>query len=136
MHDPEHEMGESGPDVSDIELGSVKQIAEDFLTRQQHGERPKIAECGSHSSNNRMDSGSTSLWNQCAIFRARASDRRGFRQHCRRMLEAFSSTCDPAIAERTAKACLLLPLAGPEQDLARKLADRALKMSRNHWVLP
>jgi serine/threonine protein kinase/Flp pilus assembly protein TadD len=75
-------------------------------------------------------------WNYGAILRARAGDLSGYRQHRVRMLDGFGGTRDPAIAERTAKACLLLPLAGPEQDAACRLADRAARISRHHRVLP
>ena len=40
------------------------------------------------------------------------------------------------IAERTAKACLLVPLGGPEQAAACDLADRAVAMAQGHWVVP
>jgi serine/threonine protein kinase/Tfp pilus assembly protein PilF len=75
-------------------------------------------------------------WNYGAILRAWNADRSEYRQHRLRMLDAFSGTRDPAIAERTAKACLLPPLAGVEQDAACRLADRAMRMSRHHGVLP
>jgi Flp pilus assembly protein TadD len=75
-------------------------------------------------------------WNRSAILRAQTDDRAGYRHHCRRMLEQFGLSSDPAIAERTAKACLLLPLGGPEQDAAYRLADRAVGISGGHWVLP
>jgi serine/threonine protein kinase/Flp pilus assembly protein TadD len=75
-------------------------------------------------------------WTYGAILRARTGDLSGYRQHRLRMLDGFGGTRDPAIAERTAKACLLLPLAGPEQDAACRLADRAARISRHHWVLP
>jgi hypothetical protein len=52
------------------------------------------------------------------------------------MLDRFGTTTDLMIAERTAKACLLLPLGGPEQEAACDLADRAGAMARGHWVEP
>ena len=52
------------------------------------------------------------------------------------MLDRFGPTTDPMIAERTAKACLLLPLAGAEQEAACELADRAVALARDHWVQP
>jgi serine/threonine protein kinase/Flp pilus assembly protein TadD len=75
-------------------------------------------------------------WNYSAILRAWTGDRAGYREHCVRMLDGFSGTRAPDIAERTAKACLLLALAGAEQDAACRLADRAMRMSRRNWVLP
>jgi serine/threonine protein kinase/Flp pilus assembly protein TadD len=75
-------------------------------------------------------------WNLCAILRARVGDRCEYRAFCLRMLDEFSGTSDPAIAERTAKACLLLALDAPEREAACWLAEAAVRMSRSHWVLP
>jgi tetratricopeptide (TPR) repeat protein/tRNA A-37 threonylcarbamoyl transferase component Bud32 len=75
-------------------------------------------------------------WNQAAILWARNGDRAGYRAHCGRMLDRFGQTTDPIIAERTAKACLLLPLGGTEQEAACELADRAVALARDHWVQP
>jgi serine/threonine protein kinase/tetratricopeptide (TPR) repeat protein len=75
-------------------------------------------------------------WNHAASLWAQTGDRAGYRAHCRRMLDRFRQTTDPAIAERTAKACLILPLGGPEQEEACELADRAVAMARGHWVEP
>jgi tetratricopeptide (TPR) repeat protein len=52
------------------------------------------------------------------------------------MLDRFGPTTDPRIAERTAKACLLLPLGGPDQEAACDLADRAVTLAQGHWVTP
>jgi tetratricopeptide (TPR) repeat protein len=75
-------------------------------------------------------------WSHAAILWARTGDRAGYRDHCRRMLDRFGPTTDPVIAERTAKACLLLPLGGPEQEATCELADRAIALAPDHWVLP
>ena len=75
-------------------------------------------------------------WNHAAILWARTGDRAGYRGHCLRMLDRFGPTTDPIIAERTAKACLVLPLGGPEQESACDLADRAVAMAQGHWVRP
>jgi tetratricopeptide (TPR) repeat protein len=75
-------------------------------------------------------------WNHAATLWARNGDRAGYRDHCRRMLDRFGPTTDLMIAERTAKACLLLPLGGPEQVAACDLADRAVALARGHWVEP
>jgi len=75
-------------------------------------------------------------WNYAAILWAGTGDRAGYRAHCRRMLARFGPTTDPIIAERTAKACLLLPLGGPEQEAACDLADRAVARAQGHWVVP
>jgi tetratricopeptide (TPR) repeat protein len=83
-----------------------------------------------------LDPDDHAAWNLTAIHRAQAGDGAGYRDHCRRMLDRFRQTTDPAIAERTAKACLILPLGGPEQKAACELADRAVAMAQGHWVEP
>jgi tetratricopeptide (TPR) repeat protein len=75
-------------------------------------------------------------WNHTAALWARTGDRAGYRGHCRRLLDRSGPTTDPILAERTAKACLLLPLGGPEQDAACDLADRAVALAQDHWVVP
>jgi serine/threonine-protein kinase len=77
-----------------------------------------------------------SVWNYGAVIWAQSGDRGGYRDHCRLMLERFGRTGDRFIAERTAKACLLLPLGGPEQEEACELADRAVALAQDDWVLP
>src|SRR5262249_7987328 len=71
-------------------------------------------------------------WNHVATLWARTGGRAGYAEHCRRMLERFGRTTDPPIAERTAKACLLVPLGRPEQAAACDLADRAVALARGH----
>jgi tetratricopeptide (TPR) repeat protein/tRNA A-37 threonylcarbamoyl transferase component Bud32 len=73
-------------------------------------------------------------WTYAAILWARTGDRAGYRAHCRRMLDRFGRTTDPVIAERTAKACLIVPLGGPEQEAACDLADRGVARAQGHWV--
>src|SRR5262249_25649315 len=75
-------------------------------------------------------------WNYAATLRARAGDRAGYREHCRRMLDRFGRTTEPQIAERTAKACPRAPLGGPAQAAACDLADRAVALAQGHWVVP
>ena len=67
-------------------------------------------------------------WNWCisAALRARAGDAGLYRRFCRRMLDRFQDTDNLDIAERTAKYCLLLPLPGPEQEDAARLAERTV----------
>jgi tetratricopeptide (TPR) repeat protein len=82
------------------------------------------------------DEDDNDCWNHAVILRARTGDRAGYRAHCRRMLNRFGRTTDPIIAERTAKACLLVPLGGPEQEAACDRADRAVALAQGHWVVP
>jgi WD40 repeat protein/serine/threonine protein kinase/tetratricopeptide (TPR) repeat protein len=57
-------------------------------------------------------------------------DADGYRRHCHAMLVRFGKTedvrlQDVRLAERTAKACLLLPMKGEDLELASQLAERA-----------
>jgi hypothetical protein len=77
-----------------------------------------------------LGSESHDAWNHAAILWARTGDRAGYRQHCCRMLERYGPMTDPMIAERPAKAGLLVPLGGPEQAAACDLADRAVGLAQ------
>jgi serine/threonine-protein kinase len=83
-----------------------------------------------------LDRNDHPAWNHTAILWAQAGDLAGYQGHCRRMLERFGGTTDPKVAERTAKACLLLALGGPELEAACQLADRAVTMAPGHSVQP
>jgi hypothetical protein len=83
-----------------------------------------------------LGSESHDAWNHAAILWARTGDRAGYRQHRRRMLERYGPMTAPMIAERPAKAGLLVPLGGPEQAAACDLADRAVALAQGHWVRP
>jgi tetratricopeptide (TPR) repeat protein len=48
------------------------------------------------------------------------------------LLERFGETADPVIAERTARACLLLPASGDDLTRAAALADRAAASDPKH----
>jgi tetratricopeptide (TPR) repeat protein len=74
--------------------------------------------------------------NHAATLWLQTGDRAGYREHCCRMLDRFGPTTDPVLAERTARACLVMPLGGPEQEAACDLADRAVAMAQGHWVEP
>ncbi len=58
-----------------------------------------------------------------------------YHKHCEAMLTRFGSTNDPVIAERTAKACLLLPAAGPDLEAASRLAELAVTVGKEHELL-
>ncbi len=59
-----------------------------------------------------------------------------YRHNRHALLERFGDTSDPIVAERTARACLLLPL--PDEDLQRAaaLADRAVIIGAKHRFYP
>lgn len=72
------------------------------------------------------DPGDHGNWCVSAALRARAGDTDRFRRLCRRMLDRFRGSQDPVVAARTAKYCLLLPMPGPEQEDAGRLAEQAV----------
>jgi tetratricopeptide (TPR) repeat protein len=58
-----------------------------------------------------------------------------YRRACREMLARFGKTDDPAVAEQTAKTCLLVPDAVRDLDLVMKLADLAIqKNGSSRWI--
>jgi tetratricopeptide (TPR) repeat protein len=119
-----------GPDHPDT-LRSMNNLASTLVDLGRPGEA-LTAYCRSIA----LGSDDHNAWNHAAILWARTGDRAGYRGHCRRMLDRFGLTTDPIIAERTAKACLLLPMGGPEEAAASDLADRAVTMAQGHWVQP
>ncbi len=58
--------------------------------------------------------------------------RRNIIAHRKALLERFGNTTDPTIAERTGRACLLLPVTGDELRQAAALADRAVAAGPKH----
>ena len=74
-------------------------------------------------------------WYQLGPLLLETGDTGGYRKHCYAMLARFGTTNDPAIAERTAKACLLLPLDGADLAAASKLAETAVTLGKDDaWV--
>jgi len=49
-----------------------------------------------------------------------------YRKHCERVLSQFGETTDPAVAERMAKDCLMLPPPAASLDRLAKMADTAV----------
>jgi tetratricopeptide (TPR) repeat protein len=119
-----------GPDHPDT-LGSLGELGSSYGAMGRWDEA--LAACGRAVA---LGSDHHETWNHAAILWARTGDRAGYRDHCRRMLDRFGRTTDPIIAERTAKACLLVPLGETEQEAACELADRAVELARDHWVQP
>ena len=54
---------------------------------------------------------------------ADTGDEEAYKKYCRAMLTQFSNSQDIVVAERTAKACLLLPLGAAELEAASRLAS-------------
>jgi tetratricopeptide (TPR) repeat protein/serine/threonine protein kinase len=59
-----------------------------------------------------------------------------YRVNRKALLNRFGRTTDPVVAERTARACLLLPASGEELEKAVALADRAVTLGKSHEFYP
>jgi serine/threonine protein kinase/tetratricopeptide (TPR) repeat protein len=74
-------------------------------------------------------------WYQLAPLLVESGDLDGYRKHRQAMLARFGATNDLAIAERTAKASLLLPVAGADLTAAAKLVEKVISASQDHpWL--
>jgi WD40 repeat protein/tetratricopeptide (TPR) repeat protein len=74
-------------------------------------------------------------WYQLAPLLLASGMEKEYRVHATAMLARFGSTDDPSIAERTAKACLLLPVTGDTLEADVKLASRAAAAGNDHpWA--
>jgi serine/threonine protein kinase/tetratricopeptide (TPR) repeat protein len=73
-------------------------------------------------------------WMLAAAVRAVMGDVPGYTRICHGMLGRFGDTDNPQGAERTAKACLLMPngLDAADFDMVQKLADRAVTGNEQH----
>ncbi|HEY0551336.1 MAG TPA: protein kinase [Verrucomicrobiae bacterium] len=56
----------------------------------------------------------------------KTGDLDGYRRHCQRLQQKYGNTSDPNLAERTVKACLILPKSGVDMAVMEKLADVAV----------
>jgi tetratricopeptide (TPR) repeat protein/serine/threonine protein kinase len=59
-----------------------------------------------------------------------------YRRNRTALLKRFGNTTDPVVAERTSRACLLLPATGEELKQAVALADRAVTLGKDHQYYP
>lgn len=73
-------------------------------------------------------------WYLAAALHAGAGDLDGYRRVCRELVRRFGDTDHPQTAERTAKACLLLPgtLSPDDLDRVQKLGERAVTGTEAH----
>jgi serine/threonine protein kinase/Flp pilus assembly protein TadD len=73
-------------------------------------------------------------WCWDAYLHLEAGDIGGYRRACQEMVKRFGDTDDPVIAERTAKACLLLPdaLDAAESERVQRMAERAVTGTEEH----
>src|SRR5438132_1548413 len=75
-------------------------------------------------------------WYELAAVRLQLGDRDGYRRHCREMLRRFGRTTDPFEAERTAKACLIVPDTVAEREQLVRLTEQALTTAHPQWAHP
>ncbi len=59
-----------------------------------------------------------------------------YRKHCERVLSQFGETTDPAVAERMAKDCLMLPPPAASLDRLAKMADTAVAAGPTNSAWP
>ena len=59
-----------------------------------------------------------------------------YRRNRTAILDRFGKTTNPVIAERTARACLLIPATGTELEQAAALAERAVTLGKQHGYYP
>ena len=72
------------------------------------------------------------LWYEAAAICLEAGDPDAYRRLCQEMLRRFGETNDPVIAERTAKICLLIPVASADLPPRVRLAERAVTGTEKH----
>jgi four helix bundle protein len=71
-------------------------------------------------------------WFQLAPLLIESGDLAGYRQHCHEMLARFGAATDPQIAERIAKASLLLPeMTGEDLATASRMAETVFTADKN-----
>jgi hypothetical protein len=73
-------------------------------------------------------------WCWDAYLHLEAGDVGGYRRACQELVKQFGDTDDPVIAERAAKACLLLPdaLGAADSERVQRLAERAVTGTEEH----
>jgi eukaryotic-like serine/threonine-protein kinase len=79
-----------------------------------------------------LDSSDHFSWYRSAALHLQAGDVKGYRRGCREMLARFGETDKLEIAERTAKACLLLPDAVEDSARVQQLAAQAVRGTEKH----
>ncbi|MEO6436350.1 MAG: serine/threonine-protein kinase, partial [Tepidisphaeraceae bacterium] len=80
----------------------------------------------------KLNPGDHMVWYRLAPLLLHVGDAGGYRKHRQALPEEIRTTDDVTIMERTAKACLLLPVEGEELAAAGKLADAAATLGKQH----
>jgi tetratricopeptide (TPR) repeat protein len=81
-----------------------------------------------------LEPDSHDAWYELAAVRLQLGDRDGYRRHCREMLHRFGRTIDPIEAERTAKACLIVPGTIADGEQLVRLTEQALATAHPQWA--
>ena len=79
-----------------------------------------------------LDPEDQGVWYRLAPLLLHVGDTAGYRKHRQALLEKFRTTTALRTMERTARACLLIPVEGEELEAAGKLADAAATLARQH----
>jgi Flp pilus assembly protein TadD len=80
----------------------------------------------------RLDPNEQDYYHSMSALLARSGDVDGYRWHCAKILAVFGATNHPVFAERSAKDCLILPVAGIDLNAVARLADTAIKNGESH----
>jgi serine/threonine protein kinase/tetratricopeptide (TPR) repeat protein len=83
-----------------------------------------------------LDPANQASWYFLAMLLAECGESDTYQRHCRKMIARFSQTEDPLVAEKTAKASLLLSASGDDLEAAAKIAKHAVTIGANHSFLP
>jgi eukaryotic-like serine/threonine-protein kinase len=75
------------------------------------------------------------VWYRALVVQAQLGNKEEYRRLCRGVLKHYGDTTDPQIAERTAKACLLLPDVLENRQKLSELADLAVASPPNHTLM-
>ena len=70
-------------------------------------------------------------WHFLAAVLVQQGELEAYREHCRKGLERFANTADPAAAEQISKGCLLSASSGADLDLVARMTDLAVSAPTN-----
>ncbi|MGA2248380.1 MAG: tetratricopeptide repeat protein [Verrucomicrobiota bacterium] len=71
------------------------------------------------------------LWHWLAVLLVQTGQLDAYRENCRRSVERFGETTDPATAHRIAKDCLILPVSGASSDIIAHLVEISMAEGQN-----
>jgi tetratricopeptide (TPR) repeat protein len=75
-------------------------------------------------------------FHQLAALYLKMGDIEAYRRHCQKLMEKFGDTTDPNLAERTVKACLILPQPKVNMNTIDRLAQTAVSVESSHRDFP